>query len=81
MAKIPVCGGEGVIPMEKKVAGGRFNPEGYGMIYCPVCKGSGKLFNGVGERVVCKICGGFGFIRKEEEKTFRDNWEIAQLLR
>jgi DnaJ-class molecular chaperone len=44
------------------------------MIYCPVCKGSGKLLNGVEERVVCKICGGFGFIRKEKENNFDDDW-------
>jgi len=47
------------------------------MIYCPVCKGSGKLFNGV-EKEVYKICGGFGFIKKEE-KNAQDNWVIAQL--
>ena len=50
-----------------------FDPDKYGMIYCPVCKGSGKLFNGVEERVVCKICGGFGFIKKEEESNFDDH--------
>ena len=46
-----------------------FDPGKYGMIYCPVCEGSGKLFNEVGERVICKICGGFGFIKKGEENT------------
>jgi len=57
--------------MEKKDTGKPFNPERYGMIYCPVCKGSGKLFNGVKERVVCKICGGFGFIKNEEKNSSR----------
>jgi len=33
--------------MEKKILGGHFNPDKYGMIYCPVCKGSGKLLNAV----------------------------------
>ena len=52
---------------------GHFDPGKYGMIYCPVCEGSGKLFNEVEERVVCKICGGFGFIKKEEESNFDDH--------
>ena len=47
--------------MEKTVMGRRFNPDKYGMIYCPVCKGSGKLLNDVEGGVVCKVCGGFGF--------------------
>jgi len=58
--------------MEKTVTGRHFDPGRYGMIYCPVCKGSGKLFNGV-EKEVCKICGGFGFIKKEEESNFDDH--------
>ena len=58
--------------MEKKAMGRRFNPERYGMIYCPVCKGSGKFFNGLERGVVCKICGGFGYIKKEEENNFDD---------
>ncbi len=69
------------MPMKKNTISRHFNPERYGMIYCPVCKGFGNLFNGVEERVVCKICGGFGFIKKEKEKTFQSNWEITQLLR
>jgi rRNA maturation endonuclease Nob1 len=63
------------MPMEKTVMGRRFNPDRYGMIYCPVCKGSGKLFTGVEGGVVCKICGGFGLIKKEEEDSFRNNPE------
>jgi len=58
--------------MEKKAMGRRFNPERYGMIYCPVCKGSGKFLNGLERGVVCKICGGFGYIKKEEENNFDD---------
>ena len=62
----------GVMVKENIEMGRRFNPERYGMIYCPVCKGRGKLFNAVGEGSVCKMCGGFGFIKKEEEnkRTF-----------
>jgi len=61
------------MPMEKTLLGRSFIPDRYGMIYCPVCKGSGKLLNGVEERVVCKICGGFGYIRKEKENNFDDD--------
>ncbi len=59
--------------MEKTVVGRRFNPDRYGMIYCPDCKGYGKLFDGVEGGVVCKICGGFGLIKKEENNV-QDNW-------
>jgi ribosomal protein S27E len=59
--------------MEKTVIGRSFNPDRYGMIYCPGCKGDGKLFNEVEGRIVCKICGGFGFIKKEKEKNFDDH--------
>ena len=52
--------------MEKTMMGRRFNPDRYGMIYCPVCKGAGVLFNGVEGRIVCKICGGLGCIKKEK---------------
>jgi len=33
--------------LEKTIMGRRFNPDRYGMIHCPVCKGSGKLLNGI----------------------------------
>ena len=57
------------MPMEKTVTGRRLNPDRYGMMYCPVCKGVGKSFDGVEGRVVCKICGGFGFIKEEKENN------------
>ena len=41
------------MPMDKKVLGRRFNPERYGMISCPVCQGSGRLFNEVEGGIVC----------------------------
>ncbi len=66
--------------MEKKTTGRRFDPGRYGMIYCPGCKGSGKLFNGVERGAICKICGGFGLIKKEE-KNVQDNWVTSQLLK
>ena len=58
---------KGMIQMEKTVMGTRFNPDRYGMIYCPVCKGSGKIINEIEGRVVCKICGGFGLIKKHKD--------------
>ncbi len=60
------------MPMEKMVMGRHFHPDKYGMAYCPGCKGSGKLFNGLEGGIVCKICGGFGFIKKEKENNFDD---------
>jgi Zn ribbon nucleic-acid-binding protein len=56
--------------MEKTVRGGYFDAGRYGMSCCPVCKGSGKLFIGVEKGVVCKACGGFGFIKKEKDNHF-----------
>ena len=52
--------------MEKTFIGRSFNPNRYGMIYCPVCKGSGKIVNGLEGGVICKTCGGFGFIKKHK---------------
>lgn len=52
---------------EKTEMGGRFNPENYGMIFCPLCKGPGRLFDGMGRKLVCEKCGGFGLVKKEEE--------------
>jgi DnaJ-class molecular chaperone len=46
----------------------RFSPEKYGMTYCPVCKGAGKSPNGAGG-AVCKMCGGFGLIKKQDENN------------
>jgi rRNA maturation endonuclease Nob1 len=59
--------------MEKTIMGKCFDPDRYGMKYCPVCRGSGKLFSGVEGGVVCKICGGFGFVKKEKENNFDDH--------
>ena len=43
----------------------RFNPEKYGMTFCPGCSGSGRFCNDAQGVNVCKVCGGFGFIKKE----------------
>jgi DnaJ-class molecular chaperone len=39
-----------------------FDPEKYGMVICPVCKGNGYVKNP--KRQCCPKCGGFGFIKK-----------------
>jgi hypothetical protein len=44
----------------------RFNPEKYGMIFCPDCKGLGKSLYATNWAIVCKGCGGFGLIKREE---------------
>ena len=44
-----------------------FNPEKYGMIVCPLCKGKGNVINP--KRQCCQKCGGFGFIKK---------WNLAE---
>jgi len=53
--------------MKRPTIGKRFNPETYGMIFCPDCNGSGKSFNDANEVNICKVCGGFGLIKKEEK--------------
>jgi hypothetical protein len=50
----------------------RFNPNKYGMIFCPNCSGSGRSFaeaQEVNVCNVCNVCGGFGLIKKEEKKA------------
>lgn len=65
-AGLHVQGVKGVIPIEKTFMGRRFNPDRYEMMYCPICKGSGKIINGLAGRVVCKVCGGFGLVKKHK---------------
>jgi DnaJ-class molecular chaperone len=47
----------------------RFNPNKYGMIFCPNCRGSGRSFADAQGVNVCNVCGGFGLIKKEERKA------------
>ena len=56
----------------------KFNPEKYGMVFCPDCGGSGKSFIYSKGNSVCKVCGGFGYIRKEE-KNVQGNWVVPQV--
>jgi rRNA maturation endonuclease Nob1 len=60
-----VRGGGGV---SKTKVGRGFNPNKYGMIFCPNCSGSGRSFaDGQGVNV-CNVCGGVGLIKKEEKR-------------
>jgi len=58
--------------------GQKFNPEKYDMTFCSDCGGSGKSFIYSKGNSVCKVCGGFELIRKEEENV-QGNWVRAQL--
>ena len=55
--------------MVKSIGGDRsirnktLDPEKYGMVVCPLCKGKGFIINP--KRECCEKCGGFGFIKKE----------------
>ena len=55
--------------MSKTKVGRRFDPNKYGMIFCPNCSGSGRSFADAHGVNVCKVCGGFGLIKKEEKKA------------
>ncbi len=55
--------------MSKTKVGRRFDPNRYGMIFCPNCSGSGRSFADAQGANVCNVCGGFGLIKKEERKA------------
>jgi DnaJ-class molecular chaperone len=59
--------------MKKTIKSKMFDPKKYGMIFCPVCNGSGKSFDEVKGVNVCQLCGGFGLMKKEKR-------EIASLM-
>ena len=68
--------------MEGKARGGRIDPEKYGMLFCPYCKGSGKSFTDTEGINVCKTCGGFGLIiKKKETKSVGGHRGTVRLLR
>jgi ribosomal protein S27E len=64
--------------MEKASVVKKISPEKYGMIFCPDCHGSGKSFDHTKGVAVCKVCGGFGAIRKEGKDTFFNNYVPVQ---
>ncbi len=49
-----------------------FDPEKYGMLLCPDCKGKAKFPKGPGGFIVCSRCGGNGFIKKEKKASEED---------
>ncbi len=55
--------------MSKTKVARRFDPNKYGMIFCPNCSGSGRFFVDAQGVNVCNVCGGFGLIKKEERKA------------
>jgi len=57
----------------------KFSPERYGMIFCPDCNGLGKFTNDNEEIKVCRVCGGFGLIKKEV-KNNSHNWTRQKIL-
>jgi DnaJ-class molecular chaperone len=44
-----------------------FYPENYGLLFCPDCKGKGKLHKNPHGFIVCSKCGGSGLVRKKKE--------------
>jgi DnaJ-class molecular chaperone len=46
-----------------------FDPESYGMTFCPLCQGEGKLAKTHDEVEVCRECGGFGLVKTEGDNT------------
>ena len=67
--------------MNKTKIAERFNPEKYGMTFCPGCSGSGRSFADAQGVNLCKVCGGFGFIKTEDKNSFQYDRVIAQLLK
>lgn len=66
--------------MERTTVGKRINPERYGMIFCPSCNGSGKSFADAKGVNVCKVCAGFGAIKKEDKNSFFNDKRIPVKL-
>ena len=67
--------------MNKTKIAERFNPGKYGMTFCPGCSGSGRSFADVQGINVCKVCGGFGLIKKQEKGNILDKRFPIVLLR
>jgi hypothetical protein len=68
----PCLNRQGGTAMKTTSIGKRVNPERYGMIFCPSCNGFGKSFADAKGVNVCKVCGGFGAIKKEDKNRFND---------
>ena len=44
-----------------------FNPERYGMVFCPDCKGKAKLPENPDGFIVCSRCGVAGLLKKKRK--------------
>jgi DnaJ-class molecular chaperone len=53
------------------------NPGKYGLAFCPLCSGKGKLPKNPHGFDVCTKCGGFGLVKKEEKVLEEDKKEIS----
>ena len=68
--------------MEKMIPHTSFDPERYGMSFCPSCHGPGKFIRDTMETEVCSVCGGFGLIiRGSQEDRSRDDFNVAHEIR
>ena len=67
--------------MKKMTVYTGFDPEKYGMMFCPRCHGRGKFIHDALETGVCKVCGGFGLtIKGKEKKGSRDDFVLAHAI-
>ncbi len=71
----------GVRAMSKRKVDEQFEPEKYGMLFCPACGGAGRALTDTKGFNVCKVCGGFGLLKKEEERKFLNKPLIGQSFR
>ena len=67
--------------MKNPSKGNRFEPERYHMMFCRECGGSGESFTEPKGNDVCKVCGGFGLIKKPEKTSVSDKRFPIVLLR
>ena len=58
--------------------GKTINPEKYNMVLCSICNGKGKLPKNPRGFDVCKECGGFGFIKKDNKKAEEKSSDIFE---
>jgi DnaJ-class molecular chaperone len=63
-----------------KVAMG-ITPEKYGMTICPSCSGKGYSYESQAGRDICRICGGFGLIKKETSAKEQNQNQILTIAR
>jgi hypothetical protein len=58
-----------------------FDPERYGMIFCPSCHGQCKFIHDNMETEVCSVCGGFGLTIKygQEDESRYDSVFVNEI--